>query len=262
MRRNYGGPRSTSRGGPLRASTVLPLDASGRERSTAGDRCGGGRSALGDREADDMRALDELRVESDEVRASRKRLALAADAERRGLERALHDGVQQQLVGLAANLELAAGSVDADPAAAKELLAEMARDIRDAMDQSRMLADRIYPPQLEVGGLVAALRSAAADANVPARIEIAGDPTYPPEVAGVLYFCCRDLFENVSAGSTMAITARSDGEALAFDIVVDGDLLGDRSLLADRIDALGGRCAIESGPGHQTRVIGSLPLPG
>ena len=209
-----------------------------------------------------MRALDELRVESDEVRASRKRLALAADAERRGLERALHDGVQQHLVGLAANLELAAGSVDADPAAAKELLAEMSRDIRDAMDQSRKLADRIYPPQLEVGGLVAALRSAAADANVPARIEIAGDQTYPPEVAGVLYFCCRDLFENVSAGSTMAITARSDGEALAFDIVVDGDLLGDRSLLADRIDALGGRCAIESGPGHQTRVIGSLPLPG
>jgi signal transduction histidine kinase len=192
-----------------------------------------------------MRALDELRVESDDLRASRKRLALAADAERRGLERALHDGVQQLLVGLAANLELAAGSVDADPAAAKELLAEMSRDIRDAMDQSRKLADRIYPPQLEVGGLVAALRSAAADANVRARIEIA-----------------RDLFENVSAGSTMAITARSDGEALAFDIVVDGDLLGDRSLLADRIDALGGRCAIESGPGHQTRVIGSLPLPG
>jgi signal transduction histidine kinase len=260
MRRNYGGPRSTSRGGPLRASTVLPLDASGRERSTAGGRCGGGRSALGDRQADDMRALDELRVESDGVRASRKRLALAADAERRGLERALHDGVQQQLVGLAANLELAAGSVDGDPAAAKELLAEMARDIRDAMDQARMLADRIYPPQLEVGGLVAALRSAAADANVPARIEIARDPIYPPEVAGALYFCCRDLFENVSAGSTVAIKTRSDGGAIAFDIVVDGDLLADRSLLADRIEALGGRCVIESGSGHRTRVIGSLPV--
>jgi signal transduction histidine kinase len=209
-----------------------------------------------------MRALDELRVESDDVRASRKRLALAADAERRRLERALHDGVQQQLVGLAANLELAASSVDADPAAAKELLAEMAHDIRDAMDQSRKLADRIYPPQLEVGGLVAALRSAAADANVPARIEIARDPTYPPEVAGVLYFCCRDLLENVSAGSTVAIRARRDGGALAFDIVVDGDLLADRSLLADRIEALGGQCAIESGSGHRTRVIGSLPLPG
>ena len=203
-----------------------------------------------------------MRVGSDDLRASRKRIALVADAERRGLERVLHDGVQQQLVGLAANLELAAGSVDADPAAAKELLAEMARDIRDAMDQSRKLADRIYPPQLEVGGLVAALRSAAADANVPARIEVARDQTYPPEVAGALYFCCRDLLENVSAGSTVAITAQSQGGALAFDIVVDGDLHADRSLLGDRIEALGGRCAIESESGHVTRVIGSLPLSG
>ena len=221
-----------------------------------------GSIVLGDRQADDMRALDGLRVESADLRASRKRLALAADAERRGLERSLHDGVQQQLVGLAANLELAAGSVDADPAAAKELLAEMARDIRDAIDQTRKLAERIHPPQLEVGGLVAAMRSAAADANVPARIEIARDLTYPPEVAGAMYFCCRDVLENVSAGSTVAITARSDGAALAFDIVVDGDLQADRSLLRDRIEALGGRCAIESESGHVTRVIGSLSLSG
>lgn len=221
-----------------------------------------GSIALRDRQADDMRALDGLRVENDDLRASRRRFALAADAERRGLERALHDGVQQQLVGLAANLELTAGSMDADPEAANELLAEMARDVRDAMDQARELADRIYPPQLEVGGLVAALRSAAADANVPARIEIARDQTYPPEVAGAMYFCCRDLLENVSAGSTVAITARSDGGALAFDIAVDGDLHADRALLGDRIEALGGRCAIESESGHRTRVIGSLPLSG
>jgi signal transduction histidine kinase len=221
-----------------------------------------GSIVLGDRQADEMRALEGLRVESADLRASRKRLALAADAERRGFERSLHDGVQQQLVVLAANLELAAGSVDADPAAAKELLAEMARDIRDAIDQTRKLAERIHPPQLEVGGLVAAMRSAAADANVPARIEIARDLTYPPEVAGAMYFCCRDVLENVSAGSTVAITAQSDGAALAFDIVVDGDLQADRSLLRDRIEALGGRCAIESESGHVTRVIGSLSLSG
>jgi hypothetical protein len=70
------------------------------------------------------------------------------------------------------------------------------------------------------------------------------------------------LLENVSAGSTVAITARSDGGALAFDIVVDGDLHADRSLLRDRIEALGGRWAIEPESGHQTRVISSLPLSG
>lgn len=218
--------------------------------------------ALEERQADGMRALDGLRAESDDLRASRKRLALAADAERRGLERALHDGVQQQLVGFAANLELAARSMDADPAAAKDLLAEMGRDIRDAIDQVRELADRIYPTQLEIGGLVAALRAAATDAEVPSRIEISRDQTYPPEVAGAIFFCFRDLLEHVAAGSTVAITARSDRAEVAFDIVVDGGLRADRALIGDRIEALGGRCAIESESGHVTRVIGSLPLSG
>lgn len=218
--------------------------------------------ALEERQADGMRALDGLRAESDDLRASRKRLALAADAERRGLERALHDGVQQQLVGFAANLELAARSMDADPAAAKDLLAEMGREIRDAIDQVRELADRIYPTQLEIGGLVAALRAAATDAEVPSRIEISRDQTYPPEVAGAIFFCFRDLLEHVSAGSTVAIMARSDRAEVAFDIVVDGGLRADRALIGDRIEALGGRCAIESESGHVTRVIGSLPLSG
>jgi signal transduction histidine kinase len=218
--------------------------------------------ALEERQADGMRALDGLRAESDDLRASRKRLALAADAERRGLERALHDGVQQQLVGFAANLELAARSMDADPAAAKDLLAEMGREIRDAIDQVRELADRIYPTQLEIGGLVAALRAAATDAEVPSRIEISRDQTYPPEVAGAIFFCFRDLLEHVSAGSTVAITARSDRAEVAFDIVVDGGLRAERALIGDRIEALGGRCAIESESGHVTRVIGSLPLSG
>lgn len=218
--------------------------------------------ALEERQADGMRALDGLRAESDDLRASRKRLALAADAERRGLERALHDGVQQQLVGFAANLELAARSMDADPAAAKDLLAEMGREIRDAIDQVRELADRIYPTQLEIGGLVAALRAAATDAEVPSRIEISRDQTYPPEVAGAIFFCFRDLLEHVPAGSTVAITTRSDRAEVAFDIVVDGGLRADRALIGDRIEALGGRCAIESESGHVTRVIGSLPLSG
>jgi signal transduction histidine kinase len=216
--------------------------------------------ALSTERTDVMQEIETLRVEVAKLGDSRRRLAVTTDAERRGLERSLHDGVQQHLVGLATNLELVAGSMDADPAAAKELLAEMARDIQDAIDLTRKLADRIYPPQLEAGGLIAALRSAAADANVPARIEIARNQTYPPEVAGAIYFCCRDLLEDLSAGSTVAIRVQNEGQALAFDIVVDGDLHADRSLFGDRIEALGGRWAIEAGSGHRTRVRGSLPL--
>ena len=92
------------------------------------DNCRGpsaGGHQLETEQADEQPTLDGLRREIEELRASRKRLALAADAERRDIERALHEGVQQDLVGLAANLELAAGSVDTDPAAAKALLDEL-----------------------------------------------------------------------------------------------------------------------------------------
>jgi signal transduction histidine kinase len=131
-----------------------------------------------------------LRREIEELRASRERLALANDADRRSLERALHDGVQQLLVGFAANLEIAARSIDADPAAAKQLLAETRRGASQALEESRRLADRIYPPLLEAGGLGVALRSAAASADVPIRIDVAPDAAYPPEIAGAVYFCC------------------------------------------------------------------------
>ena len=113
-----------------------------------------------------------MRREIEELRASRKRLALAADAERRDIERALHEGVQQDLVGLAANLEVAAGSVDSDPAAAKALLDELQREARRALTEMQELANRIFPPLLEAGGLAAELRAAASRAGVPARIAV------------------------------------------------------------------------------------------
>jgi signal transduction histidine kinase len=209
-----------------------------------------------------VRALDALRLEVAELRASRKRLVLVTDAERRSVERALHDGVQQQLVGFAASLELAAGSVDADPAAAKRLLAEMGRDVQQALDETRKLAHRIYPPLLEAGGLVAALRSAAVSADVPTRIDVAAGRAYPPEIAGIVYFCCLDVLESVPAGTPVAVTVRNEDGALAFEVVADCDVDPERLPLRDRVEALGGRLTIRSGPGHRTGVAGSLPLSG
>jgi signal transduction histidine kinase len=209
-----------------------------------------------------LRELDELRLEIAELRASSRRLALAADAERRSIERALHDGVQQQLVGLAANLELAVGSVDTDPAAAKRLLAEMWRDVQQALEGTRKLAHRIYPPLLEAGGLVAALRSAAVSANVPIRIDVDASTSYPPGIASLIYFCSLDVLEFAPAGTPVAVTVRNEEGALAFEIVVDRDVDAEGLPLRDRVEVLGGRLAIRSEPGHRTRVAGSLPLPG
>jgi signal transduction histidine kinase len=204
--------------------------------------------------------LDALRREITELRASRERLAMSNDAERRSLERALHDGVQQLLVGLAANLEIAAGSIDADPAAAKRLLEETGRDAQLALDETRRLAHMIYPPLLEAGGLGVALRSAAASADVPVRIDVTPGAAYPAEIAGAVYFCCLVLLEGVDAGTPVAIRVGDGAGTLTFEIEAEGDVDVERLPIRDRIEALGGRLTIE-GSGDQTRAVGSLPLP-
>ena len=199
--------------------------------------------------------LDDLRREIVELRASRERLALAADDERRGFERALHDGVQQQLVGLAANLELAAASVGADPTATTSLLAAMRRDLQEAIEETRTLAHQMYPPLLQAGGLAPALREAAARADVKVAIEIAADPALVPEIAGAIYFSSADAFERAGPGASATITVRGDETIVSFEIDVDHDL-GDAWLShsRDRVEALGGSLDID-----RTRLVGSLP---
>ena len=187
---------------------------------------------------------------------------MTADAERRSIERELHEGVQQLLIALAANVELAAASIDADPAAAKELLVEIAEDTRQALEETRKLAERIYPPLLEAGGLVVALRAAAARADVPTTIHVAPGATRPPEIVGAVYFCCVDVLRRAAAGTTVAISVRNEEGAVAFEIVAEGDLDAERLPLRDRVEALGGRLTITERSGGEISVAGSLPLSG
>ena len=208
------------------------------------------------------RELEELRIEVDELRASRRRLAMADDVERRNIERALHDGVQQHLVGLAAGLELAAASVGADPVAAKRLLAEIADHVQRALEDARRLAHRIHPPLLEAGGLVPALRSAAVSAGVPTRIDIEAGPGYPPEVAGLVYRCCLEVLEHSGAGTSVTVTVRNDDRTLGFEVVANCDLDEQRFPLCDRVEAMGGRLSFRDEPDHRTRLVGSVPISG
>jgi signal transduction histidine kinase len=201
-----------------------------------------------------------LRREVTELRASRERLAASNDAERRSFERALHEGLQQLLIGLASDLEMAVASIEVDPADAKLLLAETRSDAMQALEETRQLAQRIYPPLLDAGGLGVALRSAAAGANVPVRIDVVASAPYPPRIAGAVYFCCLDVLEAVAAGTPVAISVSDEAGTLTFDIAADGYVDAERLPLRDRIEALGGRLTIE-GSGDETRAVGSLPLP-
>jgi signal transduction histidine kinase len=207
-----------------------------------------------------QRELEQLRVEVAELRASLKRLVVAADADRRIVERALHDGVQQQLVALAVNLQLAGQASDSDASAAKTLLEEMGRDVLHTLDETSLLAQRIYPATLEAGGLGTLLRSAAVSAGVPASVDVAAPSNHPPEVVITLYLCWLNMLACGSAETRARIRVRESEDVLAFEL--DGNAAfpdADLDYLRDRVEALGGRLAITSGSGDGTRVCGSLP---
>jgi len=201
------------------------------------------------------------------------RLVAAADAERRTFERKLHDGVQQELVVLVVNLQLARELCATDPAAAGALLDQVGRDTRAALDGLRRLAAEIYPPLLDAGGLVVALRSVAADAGIVARVEAEVISGWSPELAATVYFCCLEGLQNAArhAGSsaTAAVSVRREATSIVFEVADDGDGFalgrpteGGLRRIGDRVAALGGHLEIESEPGHGTRIRGSLPLDG
>ena len=112
----------------------------------------------------------DLRATIDELRASRRRLVEAQDAERRKIERNLHDGAQQQLIALKIQLGLLEGSAE-NPGAVRQITAMLNEGLRAALDDLRDLARGIYPPLLAEQGLVMALRAQAARSPVPVVVE-------------------------------------------------------------------------------------------
>jgi signal transduction histidine kinase len=208
-------------------------------------------------------SIERLRREVAELRASRTRLVLAADADRREIERELHDGAQQDLVGLAVNLQQVRRLVTTDPAAAGALVDEMRRDVHEGLDRLRALAERIYPPQLETGGLRVALRSAAASVGVRAHIDVAATAAIPSEASRTVYLCCVGALERFAEGTSATVAVRAENGTLAFEIVADGPGLAtadaDLAAVRDRVEALGGRLTIASESGA-TCIAGSLPI--
>ena len=135
----------------------------------------------------------------------------------------------------------------------------MRRDVQQALEETRKLAHRIYPPLLEAGGLGVALRAAAVTTDVPIRIDIAMEAACPPEIAGAVYRCCLDVLERAAARTPVVVSVRDEEGTLAFEVVAESDV--DAALPSrDRIEALGGRLTIRQEPDRRTRVAGSLPL--
>jgi signal transduction histidine kinase len=219
-------------------------------------------------------SLDELKRQAEQLRASRARVVSAADSERRRIERDLHDGAQQQLVALIANLRLARELAASDPAQATVLLEQLGADLKAALQDLRELAHGIYPPLLAGRGLSEALSAVAARSPIPTRLEAAAIGRYPPEIEATVYFCCLEALQNTgkhageAASATVRVWERAGG--LLFE-VSDGGAGFDPARVArgaglanmtDRLGAIGGSLRIESAPGRGARLTGTIPLPG
>ena len=207
-----------------------------------------------------LRELDRLRIEVEALRASRKRLVIAADADRRSVERDLHDGVHQLFVALAVDLQLLGQAVDSDLAAAGRLLEGMGRDVQRGLDETVLLAQRIYPAMLGAGGLAALLRSAAVAAGVPASVEVAAGPDHPPEAEMTVYLCWLATLARATSETRATIRVSKGEDALDFETVGPaGGSDADLDRVRDRVEALGGQMTIRSGR-DGIRAAGSLPL--
>ena len=209
----------------------------------------------------------ELRARIDELRESRARIVQAGDAERRRLERNLHDGAQQRLVATSLNLRLVESKLRSDPEAAAPLVAQVRQELTEALEELRELARGIHPAILSDRGLGPALEAAAARSAVPVQLSVP-EERLPPPVEAAVYYVVSEALANVAkyaeASHVTVEVARADGRAvvaIADDGIGGADPEGGSGLrgLADRVAALDGRLQVDSPLSRGTRIHAEIP---
>jgi signal transduction histidine kinase len=207
-----------------------------------------------------------------ELRASRARIVAAADSERRRIERDLHDGAQQHLVGLCIHLELAAEAAEQDHPADAAEFRRLVGEVEQALEEIRSLTHGIYPAMLLEGGLEVAVRSAARRSPIPATVEAKDLGEYPDEIIAAVYFCCAEALQNVAKHAREArsvrIALREANRVLSFSVADDGPGLVESEArvgagmlnMRDRMATVGGKLTVQSRPGQGTRISGRIPL--
>jgi PAS domain S-box-containing protein len=204
----------------------------------------------------------------EELAASRVRIVEASDAERRRLERNLHDGAQQRLVATSLAVRMAARRVTEDPAT-RAMLDGAGDELALALEELRELARGLHPAVLTDHGLCAAIEAVADRAPLPVTVDVPVDQRLPETVEAAAYFVVCEALTNVAkyahASEARVRVERSDGHATV-EVVDDGvggaDERGGSGLrgLADRVEALGGRLVVASPTGEGTTVRAQLPV--
>ena len=210
----------------------------------------------------------ELRARLVELQASRGRLVEATDAERRRIERDLHDGTQQRLVSIAMSLGLLETKLPDQATAARPLVRETRAALALALEELRELTHGINPPLLAERGLAAALDELCRRAALPAHLELTLDRRLSEQVETAAYFMASEALTNAakhSHASEVRVTVTCDGTSLTVEVADDGigaaTTAGGSGLrgLADRVEALGGRFTVSSPPGRGTTLRAEIP---
>jgi signal transduction histidine kinase len=213
--------------------------------------------------SDVTRSRAELADQADELRRSRARVVAATDRERRRIERDLHDGAQQRLIGIGIGLSRARALCESDPATAATMLDTLREQLRSAHDDVRDLAQGVYPPVLTEHGLEAALQSAADRSSVPVTISLGRLRRHPPTTEAAVYFCCVEALQNAAKhGSASRILLAGDADDSMLWISVTDDGGGFDPALAtagsgiigmrDRLGSIGGRLEVSPSQGGST----------
>jgi signal transduction histidine kinase len=216
------------------------------------------------------RLLERLEAQNRDLFASRRRLVEAADSERRRIERNLHDGAQQQLLGIGIRMRLALDQLPDQPRRAAELIGEADAALDDVTRDLRALARGLVPPLLAERGLVAALDALITAAPVPAELTHDLPGPLPPALESTAYFLVAESLTNVvrhACARRSTVRVAADDGRLLVEVGDDGrggaiaaagsGLAG----LADRVAAVGGVFAVASPTDGGTRVTATLPLP-
>jgi signal transduction histidine kinase len=209
-----------------------------------------------------------LTVKTEQLQASRARGVDAAEAERRRIERDLHDGAQQRLVAVAMTLGRARTKLDHDPETARALIDEAHADAKQAVAELRDLARGIYPAVLGDRGLDAALSALAARSPVPVAVEVHAEPRPPTAVESTAYFIVAEALTNLakhSAADAARVSVQRNENSVTVQIVDNGrggaELRpgGGLAGLADRAATIDGVMTVFSPLGGPTIVTAELP---
>jgi signal transduction histidine kinase len=200
----------------------------------------------------------EVRAQLESLRASRARIVEAGDTERCRLERDLHDGAQQRLVGVSLALRLARAQIGANPDPnAVAQLDEADAELRQALGELRELAHGIYPAVLADEGLGAALETLAEQSPLSIKLDAVPEERFAPAVEAVAYFLVVETLKRSRASHVTVGAQRRDGR-LWIELRGDGELAADLIDLEDRLGALDGQMVVDRAP-EQMRLWAHLP---